>query len=195
MDFITSSSQHFEIGAFITSTLHTTNTRHREVKELVQGHLSAGDGAGTEESSSQPPPWTDALLLFLCGCHQTEPCSWTGTNIPSSGRKSVSSQVSCTSCPFICSYLASHWCLFLSPATRDWKLNNRQRGRLSGTALHKPVQGVALHSARWPSVHEVWQKPLLSLNWLPGGQSSKAGDLSLSQSLKHSVKQPYSEKN
>ena len=125
MDFITSSSQHFEIGAFITSTLHTTNTRHREIKELVQGHSSAGDGAGTEESSSQPPPWTDALLLLLCGCHQTEPCSWTGTNIPSSGRKSVSSQVSCTSCPFICSYPASHWCLSLSPATQRLKVEQQ----------------------------------------------------------------------
>ena len=166
--------------------LHTQGILGTErLSNLSSVTQSAGDGAGTEELSSQPLPWTDALLLLLCGCHQTEPRSLMGTNTPSSGRKRVPSQVSCISLVSLS--------LSCNKETGSWTTGREEDPQERPcTSL---FQGLALPSARWPSVHKVWQKPLLPLNCPPGRQSSKAGDLNLSQSLNHSVRQLYSKKN
>ena len=176
--------------------LHTQGILGTErLSNLSSDTQSAGDGAGTEESSSQPPPWTDALLLLLYGCHQTASFS--------NGNKQPQLRKEKGVIPGVLHLLTLHLlppCISLvslslscNKETESWTTGREE------DAQERPCtslfQGLALHSARWPSVHKVWQKPLLPLNCPPGGQSSKAGDLHLSQSLNHLVKQLYSKKN
>lgn len=110
---------------------------------------------GLKELSSQPLPWTDALLLLLWMSPDRAPVLLAETNTPSSGRKRV----------FIPGVLHLTGVSLTLLQQRDWKLNNRQRGRPSGTPLHKPVSGAGAAQCQvTESVHKVWQKPLLPLN-------------------------------